>query len=102
MNYSIKQALNALVEVDLANWNWWNWRLFYRYSTTCVNVVVGRGTVGERGVSAVQCGTRMFPRPSPPVMSAVCVSTFTIWSRNSLVVSVGSVLTAQERHSMRL
>ena len=38
----------------------------------------------------------------PPAMSTACVSTFTIWSRNSLVVSVGSVLTAQERHSMRL
>ena len=38
----------------------------------------------------------------PPAMSSACVSTFTIWSPNSLVVSVGSVLTAQERHSMRL
>ena len=38
----------------------------------------------------------------PPAMSTACVSTFTICSRNSLVVSVGSVLTAQERHSMRL
>ena len=38
----------------------------------------------------------------PPAMSTACVSTFTIWSRNSLVVSVGSVPTAQKRHSMRL
>ena len=38
----------------------------------------------------------------PPAMSTACVSTFTIWSRNSLVVSVGSVPTAQERHRMRL
>ena len=38
----------------------------------------------------------------PPAMSTACVSTFTIWSRNSLVVSVGSVFTAQERHRMRL
>ena len=39
---------------------------------------------------------------SPPAMSTACVSTFTIWSRNSLVVSVGSVLAVQERHSVRL
>ena len=38
----------------------------------------------------------------PPAMITACVSTFTIWSRNSLAVSVGSVLTARERHSMRL
>ena len=38
----------------------------------------------------------------PPAMSTACVSTLTIWSPNSLVVSVGSVLTAQERRSMRL
>ena len=40
---------------------------------------------------------------SPPAMSTECVSTFfAIWSCNSLVVSEGSVLTAQERHSVRL
>ena len=38
----------------------------------------------------------------PPAMNTACVSTFTIWSRYSLVVSLSSVLTAQERHSMRL
>ena len=38
----------------------------------------------------------------PPAMSTACVVHLTIWSRNALVVSVGSVLTAQERHSMRL
>ena len=38
----------------------------------------------------------------PPDMSTACVSTFTIRSRNPLVVSGGSILTAQERHRMRL
>ena len=100
MNYSIKQALNALGEVDLANWNWWNWRLFCRYSATYINVVGGRGTGGGRACQ--QYSTVHVRSLGPPAMSTACVSTFTIWLRNSLVVSVGSVLTAQERHSMRL
>ena len=54
---------------------------------------------GEGRVSRTSVHVRSL---SPPAMSTACVSTFIIWSRNSLVVSVGSVLTAQERHSMRL